>query len=103
MLHHLGKITPGLPPMTSPGGPVKHPVYKLRAEMVSKPSWRCYKLPSRGVWVIQTGNERENGCKTGSAHDSSRDLALGAEQPGAHPSACSELDGLESTITLIQS
>lgn len=52
----------------------------------------CYKPPSREVWVIQTGNERENGCKTGSAHDSSRDLALRAEQPGVRPSACSDLD-----------
>lgn len=52
----------------------------------------CYKLPSREVWAIQTGNERENGCKTGSAHDSSRDLALRAEQPGARPPACSDLD-----------
>lgn len=52
----------------------------------------CYRLPSREVWVIQTGNERENGCKKSSAHDSSRDLALTAECPGARQSASSDLD-----------
>lgn len=39
----------------------------------------------QGGLVIQAGNEREKGCKTGSAHDSSRDLA-------ARPSACSNVD-----------
>lgn len=42
--------------------------------------------------MIRTGNEWEKDCKTGSAHDSSRDLALGALQSGACLSACSDVD-----------
>ncbi|MEQ2252845.1 hypothetical protein ILYODFUR_026006 [Ilyodon furcidens] len=41
LLHHLGKKAAGFPPSDPPGGPVKHPVYKCRAGLVSKLSWEC--------------------------------------------------------------
>lgn len=53
-----------------------------------------YKLPLKGVWVIQRGNERENARKTGTVEVSLKELALKAKQPAAHPSSCTNLDCL---------
>lgn len=65
--HHLGKISQKLSSSVFAGSPLKHPVYKLKAGFgVQTQLGMYYKSPSGEVWVIQTGNKRENSYKTGS-------------------------------------